>query len=143
MRRVASLALVSFASILASFAVSSCSANYDHIGVPPPETYHGIHVRVSGTERGPLGQFHAVHGEARNETGEALSSCELRFTGLDVGAEEIGTAIARCGSWSPGGVWKFRAAFPAPGISDLRDVTFEGVAYELAPPPKAASSSSR
>lgn len=143
MCRVASLALVSFASILAALGSSSCRSNYDHIGVPPPETYHGIHVRVSGTERGPLGQFHAVHGEARNETGAALSSCELRFIGLDFSAEKIGTAVARCGAWSAGGVWKFRAAFPVPGVSDLRDVTFEGVAYELAPPPQAASSSSR
>jgi hypothetical protein len=138
MRRAFTLALFSFSSVLAALVASSCSANYDHIGVPPPETRHGIRVRVSGTERGPLGQFHAVHGEAVNDTGEALSSCELRFTGLDFSAEKIGTAVARCGAWSPGGVWKFRAAFPAPGVSDLRDVTFEGVSYELAPAPRGA-----
>ncbi|MBK9385477.1 MAG: hypothetical protein IPN34_11770 [Planctomycetes bacterium] len=98
---------------------------------------------MSGTERGPLGQFRAVHGEAVNETGETLSSCELRFTGLDFSAEKIDTATASCGAWAPGVVWKFRAAFPVPGVSDLRDVTFEGVSYQLESPPKAGSSSSR
>lgn len=136
MRRTVLFALVSLSSAFIALVSSSCRANYDHVGVPPPETRDGIRVRVSGTERGPLGQFHAVHGEAVNDTGEALSSCELHFNGLNLNAEKLGSAAARCGAWPAGGVWKFRAAFPLPGITDLRHVTFEGVAYEVASAPQ-------
>lgn len=135
-----SSALAAAASALVAVAAFGCRSNYDHVGVPPPETRHGIRVRVSGLERGALRQFRAVHGEAVNETGEALRACALRFTGLDFSAEKIAEATATRDTWAPGELWRFRAAFPIPGVEDVHDVVFEGVSYELAPPPTAPSS---